>query len=41
LLHYKLKQTNSRIASASRHFEAHASGLLDMHGHCMSSQTFD
>lgn len=41
LLHYKLKHNNSKIASASRHYEAHASGLLDMQRHCMSSQTFD
>ncbi|MDI1272062.1 hypothetical protein [Polaromonas sp.] len=41
LLHYKIKHPNSKIASASRHYEAHASGLLDMQRHCMSSQTFD
>ncbi|MDO9483879.1 MAG: hypothetical protein Q7J66_25145 [Hydrogenophaga sp.] len=36
-----LKHTNSKIASASRHYEVHASGLLDMQRHGMSSQTFD
>jgi hypothetical protein len=41
LLHYKIKHHNSKIASASRHYEVHTSGLLDMQRHCMSSQTFD
>jgi hypothetical protein len=41
LLQYSITDTTAKSLTASRHYEAHASGLLGMQRHCMSSQTFD